>query len=99
MFKGKTVFVVSCVVLVVASLGFSAELKDDWNDFLHYTKIGRYDLARSYGQPDPVALLNLTLENPKGYEIMLLLHESKPDEALAVVTNQILLVTMACLFL
>ncbi len=98
MFKGKTVFVVSCVVLVVASVGFSAELKDDWSDFLHYTKIGRFDLATRHGQaildsqPDPVALLNLTLENPKGYEIMLLLHESKPDQALAGVTNQVLVV-------
>jgi hypothetical protein len=98
MFKGKTVFAVFCVLCFVMSTGFSGELKDDWNDFLHYTKIGRYDLARSYGQtildsqPDPVALLNLTLENPKGFEIMLLLHESKPDEALAAVTNQILAV-------
>ena len=98
MFKGKAVFAVSCVMFFVVSTGFSGELKDDWDDFLHYTKIGRYDLAKSYGQaildsePDPVALLNLTLENPKGYDIMLLLHESKPDEALAVVTNQVLVV-------
>jgi len=98
MFKGKTVFVVLCMLSFVVSTGFSGELKDDWNDFLHYTKIGRYDLARSYGQaildssPDSVALLNLTLENPKGFDIMLLLHEAKPDEALAAVTTQVLAV-------
>lgn len=98
MFKGKTVLVGLCVFCFVVSTGFAGELKDDWNDFLHYTKIGRYDLATSYGQtildsdPDPVALLNLTLENSKGFQIMLLLHESKPNEALADVTNQLLAV-------
>jgi HEAT repeat protein len=82
----------------VVSAGFAGELKDDWNDFLHYTKIGRYDLATSYGQAildsesDPVALLGLTLENPKGFDIMLLLHESKPNEALAAVTTKVLAV-------
>ena len=84
MLKGKTVYMVLCAVLIVVSAGFGADLKDDWNDFLHYTKIGRFDLAKSYAKaildsnPDPVALLNLTLENPLGYEIMLKVNESKP---------------------
>ena len=89
---------VLCAVLIVVSAGFGADLKDDWNDFLHYTKIGRFDLAKSYAKaildsnPDPVALLNLTLENPLGYEIMLKVNESKPDAELVALTEQVMAV-------
>ena len=52
-------------------------IKNDWNDFLHYTLIGRFDLAQGFGQrlldskPDPLLLLELSEENPRGYELLL----------------------------
>ncbi len=52
-------------------------VESDWNDFLHYTLIGRFDLAQGYGQrlleakPDPLLLLDLSEENPRGYELLL----------------------------
>ena len=45
----------------------------NWNDFLHYTKIGRFDLAKGYakavlqGNPDPAELFKLVEENQQGY--------------------------------
>lgn len=67
-------------VLVLLSLtaGVQAEdLKSNWNDFLHYTAIGRFDLAQGFGQkiidsqPDPNELLVLSEENLQGYNILL----------------------------
>lgn len=52
-------------------------VESDWNDFLHYTLIGRFDLAEGYGRrlldanPDPLLLLDLSEENPRGYELLL----------------------------
>lgn len=52
-------------------------IESDWNDFLHYTLIGRFDLAQGFGQrlldskPDPLLLLELSEENPRGYELLL----------------------------
>lgn len=66
-----------CFAVILASGVFAEGMQDDWNDFLHYTAIGRFDLAQGYGQkliessPDPVALLALSEENPDGYSILL----------------------------
>ena len=63
-------------LLLVTSVAFCDSLADDWNDFLHYTAIGRIDLAKGYGQkiidsqPDPKELLKLSEENTKGYQIL-----------------------------
>jgi HEAT repeat protein len=67
-----------------------------WNDFLHYTTIGDYDLAKGYAQlllrsnPDPVKILNLSQENPQGYEFLLRLKDIAPDKELATLAGQIL---------
>lgn len=73
------------VVFVVAGAGFCAELEDDWNDFLHYTKIGRFDLAKDYGQsiidsnPDPKEVFKLSQSNINGYRLLLKMHESSDE--------------------
>lgn len=52
-------------------------LKSHWNDFLHYSAIGRLDLAKAYAQtiidsdPDPIDLLGLAEKNQKGYRLLL----------------------------
>lgn len=66
----------------VGADGPSADsIKSDWNDFLHYTMIGRFDLAQGFGQrlleskPDPLVLLDLSEENLRGYQLLLKMQE------------------------
>ena len=98
MSKGKRALVIAALFFSIASASHAGELKDDWSDFLHYTKIGRFDLAKDYAQiildsnPDPVALLNLTLDNPQGFDIMLRVHKLAPDADLAALTEKVIAV-------
>ena len=86
MFNRKSIFkTIVVAVFCIPSIGFCQELEDDWNDFLHYTAIGRLDLAKGYGQriidndPDPVELLALSEENTNGYRILLKMHDSSDE--------------------
>src|SRR3989304_2572095 len=104
MFKGKTLaaIVITGIFLISTSLSQtleengSTELAEVWNDFLHYTKIGRFDLAKGYAQailtsnPDPVQLMELSKENPAGYEIMLMVIDSAPDAELVELSKSII---------
>ncbi|MFA5293428.1 MAG: HEAT repeat domain-containing protein [Phycisphaerae bacterium] len=63
-------------------------LEDDWNDFLHYTVIGRFDLAAGFAQkiidsnnPDPLKLLQLSEDNPRGYAILVRVQADNPELA------------------
>lgn len=55
----------------------SGDLEQNWKDFLHYANIGLIDVAKGYGQaiiegnPDPLALLELSEENPQAYKVLL----------------------------
>jgi len=77
MFNKRTVAAILVIGLLVVNAGFAQTLEDGWNDFLHYTKIGRFDLAAGCGQavldlkPDPVQLLAISEKNPQGYAILL----------------------------
>lgn len=68
------------------------EVKSDWNDFLHYTMIGRFDLAQGFGQklldsnPDPLLLLELSEANPNGYKILLRM-QAESDQLRDVATS------------
>ena len=96
MFDRKTVTVILVIGLFVVSAGFAQTLDENWNDFLHYTKIGRLDLAAGYAQailasnPDPVELLALSEENQQGYAILLKVNETAPDTELAELSGKIL---------
>jgi hypothetical protein len=71
-------------------------LEEDWNDFLHYTMIGRLDLAKGYaqailqGNPDAVTLFELVQQNPQGYDFAMKIAETSQDQELAKVTQQLL---------
>ncbi len=73
--------------LVIAAISFAQEqtVKDYWDDFLHYTAIGRLDLAQGFAQklldaePSPQELLELSEQNPRGYSILLRVHENNPQ--------------------
>jgi hypothetical protein len=96
MSNGKTAIAIVAVILIVVSTGFAQTIEENWNDFLHYTKIGRFDLATGFAQtilnsnPDPVKLLELSKANAQGYQILLRVNEAAPDAQLAQVTRQIL---------
>jgi hypothetical protein len=96
MFNGKTAVAILAVTLIVVSAGFAQTLEENWNNFLHYTKIGRPDLAKGYaqvilqGNPDPVKLLELTKNNPQGYAILLRVNEFAPDPELEELSGKII---------
>lgn len=96
MFKGKILAAIIVTGLLLASAGFAQTLEENWNDFLHYTKIGRLDLAKGYAQailasnPDPVQLMDLSKENPAGYEILLMVVDSATDSELVELSKRII---------
>ncbi|MHC4518379.1 MAG: HEAT repeat domain-containing protein [Planctomycetota bacterium] len=98
MLNGRTVALVLFVGCVVVGAGFAQDraLADDWNDFLHYTKIGRFDLAKGYarailqGDPDAVTLLELSQANPQGYELAMRVVETAHDTELAGLAKELL---------
>jgi hypothetical protein len=83
-----------CFSVVFVAGAFAEGVQDDWNNFLHYTAIGRFDLAQGYGQklvessPDPVELLALSEENADGYNILLRMNAE--SEQLKEISGQIL---------
>ncbi len=96
MFKRKTLTVSLILSLFVSSAGFAQDLEDNWNDFLHYIKIGRFDLAKGYGKvvidsnPAAVKLLELSEQNPTGFAFLQKVNETAPDAELAQMTGTIL---------
>jgi len=98
MFSRKTLAAILAVVLFGAGTSFAQTLEDNWNDFLHYTKIGRLDLAKGYaqavlaGEPDPVQLLALAEENRPGYVLLLKVIETPHDPELAELGRKLLAV-------
>ena len=73
----KTSLVMLLAGLLLYSTVSAADLEENWNDFLHYTMIGRLELAESYAnqiiasEPDPTQLLALSEENQEGYRLLL----------------------------
>ncbi|MFC1633852.1 HEAT repeat domain-containing protein [Planctomycetota bacterium] len=95
MFKGKTAVAI-VAALLIANACLAQTIEDDWGDFLHYTKIGRFDMAKGHAQalldsnPDPVALLELSGKNPQGYQILVRVNERAPDAQMAELSGKIL---------
>ena len=95
MFNVRTIGAVFAVALIVVSAGSAQTLEENWNDFLHYTKIGRLDLAKGYAQlvldsnPDPVELLALCEANQRGYTLLLKVIDAEPDPELTELTKKI----------
>jgi hypothetical protein len=96
MLSKRTIIAILAVAIVVLNTGFGQSLEDNWNDFLHYTKIGRFDLAKGYAQavldsnPDPVELLSFSEANPKGYAILQRVVDVAPDAELVEVSRKVL---------
>jgi HEAT repeat protein len=96
MSKGTSIAVFLSVCFFIAGLATADELSDNWNDFLHYTKIGRLDLAKGYAQalidssPDPVAVLDLAEGNPNGLYLLQKAHDNEHDRELAELAGKVL---------
>ncbi len=82
--KSTLKWVMVGVLLLYSSL-FAASLEENWNDFLHYTKVGRFELAKSYAdqiiqdQVDPTELLALAEVNEPGYRLLLKMHADSDE--------------------
>lgn len=82
--------------LLIAGMAVADELSDNWNDFLHYTKIGRLDLAKGYARaliesdPDPVAVLALAEDNPNGLYLLKKAHTNEHDLELGELAGKVL---------
>jgi len=98
MFKGKTTVAIIAVALLAVNACFAQTLEENWKDLLHYTVIGRPDLAKGFaqvilaGNPDPVELLELSRQNPQGYQILVRASETAPDAELAELSGKIIAV-------
>jgi HEAT repeat protein len=96
MYSRKTIVLILSAGLFLSSPVLAQTLEENWNDFLHYTKIGRLDLAKGYAQlvleskPDPVELLALSEENPVGYEILLRVVDTASDAELVELSGKLL---------
>lgn len=102
MLSGRTVASILVIGCCIVGAGFAQNqtqtLADNWNDFLHYTKIGRFDLAKGYAQavlqsnPDPAELFKLVEDNQTGYALAVKAAEMSQDEELAKLTQELLAV-------
>ncbi len=96
MLKKKAVILVLIVGFLVAGVSFAENLGEDWGDFLHYTKIGRFELAKGFGQsvidskPDPVELLALSEKSPQGYALLLKISQTASDTELVGLSRSLL---------
>ncbi|MHC4691270.1 MAG: HEAT repeat domain-containing protein [Planctomycetota bacterium] len=96
MLSKRTITAILTIAVFAVTTGFGQTLEDNWNDFLHYTKIGRFDLAKGYAQavlnsqPDPVELLALSEANRAGVAILQRVVELAPDPELVDVTRKVL---------
>jgi len=100
MLSGRTVAWILVIGCSIVTTGLAQNqpqtLADNWNDFLHYTKIGRLDLAKGYAQavlqanPDPAELFQLVESNQAGYDVAMKAAETAHDDELAQLTQQLL---------
>ena len=96
MLNRKTITAILAIAVLAVTTGFGQNLEDNWNDFLHYTKIGRFDLAKGYAQavldsnPDPVELLALSESNRAGVAILERVVDLAPDAGLVDVSRKVL---------
>jgi len=96
MLKAKTAIAILAIAYLGVSTCSAQTLEENWNDFLHYTKIGRFDMAKGHAQavlasnPDPVKLLELSRANQQGYQILVRVNDVAPDAELADLSGKIL---------
>ena len=77
MLSKRSLMIIVVALSMVAGTVFGATLEENWGDFLHYTAVGKFDLAKGYGEkllqsdPDPVEMLDLSEKYENSYAILL----------------------------
>ena len=105
MLRKRTITAILTIAVLAVTTAFGQTLEDNWNDFLHYTKIGRFDLAKGYAQavlnsePDPVELLALSEDNRAGVEILKRVVDLAPDPQLVDLTSKVLTIIEQGMFI
>jgi HEAT repeat protein len=98
MLNKKTVILTLVAGLFAVNIGISQSLEENWNNFLHYTQIGRFDLAKGYAQaildsePNPLELFDLSQSNPTGYSFLLRVGEFSSDAELVGLAGKVIAV-------
>ena len=96
MSKYKAVIGVFLLAWILSATAFADELEDNWGNFLHYTKIGRLDLAKGYAQavldaePNAVTILGFVEKNPQAQVLLRKAAENEHDPQLAELAGKIL---------
>ena len=89
MLNRNTLVMVAGIAMVLAAPVFAETLEGNYNDLLHYLKIGRFDMAKGYaqaildGNASPVDLFTLAEGNPQGYALIVKAKETAADTELA----------------
>ena len=96
MSKARNISVALILAVLVANVVFADNSEGSWNEFLHYAKIGRLDLAKSYAQvllesePNAVELLALSEANPQSDTLLKKASENPHDLELAELSKKLL---------
>jgi len=96
MFNRNVFAAVVGIIFVLAAPALCETLDDNFNDLLHYLKIGRFDLAKDYAQTildsnaTPVELFMLADQNPQGYSLLVRAKENPDDPNLAGISGKVL---------
>ena len=83
--RNRQVMWMTAVVILTGGVVFAQSVEENWGAFLHYTAIGRFDLAKGHGEalitqsPDPTVLLDLSEANQEGYRLLLKMHTDSDE--------------------
>jgi hypothetical protein len=89
MLNRNTLVLVVGIAIVLAAPVFAETLEGNYNDMLHYLRIGQFDLAKGYAQAvldsnsSPVDLFALAEGNPQGYALIIKARESSTNKELS----------------
>jgi hypothetical protein len=89
MLNRNTLVLVVGIAIVLAAPVFAETLEGNYNDMLHYMRIGQFDLAKGYAQAvldsnsSPVDLFALAEGNPQGYALIIKAKESSTNKELS----------------
>jgi len=96
MLNSKILMGILFLTVVVAGVSYAQSLESDFNNYLHYTRIARLDLAKSYAEaviesdPEPTELLELIQENRQGYQLMQRIVQTDQEPELVDLTQKML---------
>jgi HEAT repeat protein len=95
MLKAKTVALMLIVGILSINACFAQTLEKNWNDYLHYTLIGRLDMAKAHaqaiidGDPNSEQLLALSEDNPNSYSLLQRAKATPHDKELAQLSEKL----------